>query len=72
MGAIETLYYRKMGQYPKLPSGIGPETLEYRAVTPAGQHDMDKSIWDEFDQFCFKNDEPVGNIKYCITLSCEL
>lgn len=63
MGAIETLYYREMIQNTKLPSRIEPGTLEYKVVMLAGQHDMDKPIWDEFDQFCFKNDEPVGNIK---------
>lgn len=72
MGAIETLYYREMIQNPKLPSGVGPGTFEYKAVTLAGQHDTDKPILDEFDQFCFKNDEPMSNIKYCITISCEL
>lgn len=72
MGSIETLYYREMIKNPKLPSGIGPGTFEYKAMPLAVQHDTDKPILDEFDQFCFKNDEPVRNIKYYITLNCEL
>lgn len=61
-----------MIQNPKLPSGIGPGTFQYKAVPLAGQHDTNKPILVEWGQFCFKNDEPVRDIKYCITLSCEL
>lgn len=58
IGAIETLYYREMVHNPKHPSGIiiGPGTLKFKAMTLAGQHDTDKPILDEFDQFGFKND----------------